>query len=408
MNINQYTSKKAEIRRQGEIMHILIVDDNPTNVIIIREILKREKYTNITTSSSAREMFGYLGIEDSGVVNVPKMNKVDLVLLDMMMPEMDGIEACRIVQQHDELRDIPIIMVTAVGDSKKLAEALDAGAVDYVTKPINKVELLARIRLALRLKHEKDWHKERDQHIQDELKLASQVQHAVLSVPIQETNIQIEALYKPSFELAGDLYAWYPLGEGRYGVILLDMMGHGISSSLFCMFIASVLKDTVTTYVEPEKVIQELNRRFNQLHIENQLVQYYFTAIYLVVDTKYKRVDYVNAGHPPGLFFHDDGEITKLSTTTFPVGLFDRIEAEPKSFSYEGAAHLVLYTDGLLEMVEGDQDVQLEFLINELKSSHHINKQQIEKVFFDEISSQERDDDKCLVWISLAEGAELG
>ena len=52
---------------------------------------------------------------------------------------------------------------------------------------------------------------------------------------------------------AGDLYAWYPLGDGRYGVILLDMMGHGITSSLFCMFIASVLKDTVTTYVEPER-----------------------------------------------------------------------------------------------------------------------------------------------------------
>lgn len=389
-------------------MHILIVDDNPTNVIIIREILKREKYTNITTSSSAREMFGHLGINDEGVVNKPKINEIDLILLDMMMPEMDGIEACRIVQQYDELRDIPIIMVTAVGDSKKLAEALDAGAVDYVTKPINKVELLARIRLALRLKHEKNWHKERDQRIQDELKLASQVQHAVLSVPIQDLNIQIEALYKPSFELAGDLYAWYPLGEGRYGVILLDMMGHGISSSLFCMFIASVLKDTVTTYVEPEKVIQELNRRFNQLHIENQLVQYYFTAIYLVVDTKYKRVDYVNAGHPPGLFFHDDGQMTKLSTTTFPVGLFDRIDAESKSFTYEGDAHLVLYTDGLLEMVEGDQDVQLEFLINELKSSHHINTQQIEKVFFDEISSQERDDDKCLVWISLSEGADIG
>lgn len=389
-------------------MHILIVDDNPTNVIIIREILKREKYTNITTSSSAREMFGHLGINDEGVVNKPKINEIDLILLDMMMPEMDGIEACRIVQQYDELRDIPIIMVTAVGDSKKLAEALDAGAVDYVTKPINKVELLARIRLALRLKHEKDWHKERDQRIQDELKLASQVQHAVLSVPIQDLNIQIEALYKPSFELAGDLYAWYPLGEGRYGVILLDMMGHGISSSLFCMFIASVLKDTVTTYVEPEKVIQELNRRFNQLHIENQLVQYYFTAIYLVVDTKYKRVDYVNAGHPPGLFFHDDGQMTKLSTTTFPVGLFDRIDAESKSFTYENDAHLVLYTDGLLEMVEGDQDVQLEFLINELKSSHHINTQQIEKVFFDEISSQERDDDKCLVWISLSEGADIG
>ncbi|WP_458121287.1 PP2C family protein-serine/threonine phosphatase [Paenibacillus sp. Z6-24] len=387
-------------------MNILIVDDNPTNVIIIREILKREQYTNIVTSASAREMFEHLGLGEPDAVARAKANSFDLILLDMMMPEMDGIEACRIIQQHELLKDIPIIMVTAVGDSKKLAEALDAGAMDYVTKPINKVELLARMRLALRLKHEKDWHKERDQHIQDELKLASLVQHAVLSTPIHDPSFQIDALYKPSFELAGDLYAWYPLGEGRYGVILLDMMGHGISSSLFCMFIASVLKDTVTTYVEPEKVIQELNRRFNQLHIENQLVQYYFTAIYLVVDTKYKRIDYVNAGHPPGLFFDDNGEVTKLSTSTFPVGLFDRIEMESRSFHYEGDGHLVLYTDGLLEAVKGDQDVQLNFLIDQLKSNHHLDKNKIETVFFEASAPADRDDDKCLVWISLNEGAD--
>ncbi|ANF98260.1 SpoIIE family protein phosphatase [Paenibacillus bovis] len=387
-------------------MNILIVDDNPTNVIIIREILKREQYTNIVTSASAKEMFEHLGLGEPDAIARAKANSFDLILLDMMMPEMDGIEACRIIQQHELLKDIPIIMVTAVGDSKKLAEALDAGAMDYVTKPINKVELLARMRLALRLKHEKDWHKERDQHIQDELKLASLVQHAVLSTPIHDPSFQIQALYKPSFELAGDLYAWYPLGEGRYGVILLDMMGHGISSSLFCMFIASVLKDTVTTYVEPEKVIQELNRRFNQLHIENQLVQYYFTAIYLVVDTKYKRIDYVNAGHPPGLFFDDNGEVTRLSTSTFPVGLFDRIEAEPRSFHYEGDGHLVLYTDGLLEAVEGDQEVQLSFLIDQLKSNHHLDKEKIETVFFEAAAPADRDDDKCLVWISLNEGAD--
>lgn len=387
-------------------MNILIVDDNPTNLIIIREILKREQYTNLVTATSAREMFEALGHGESDAILRAKANTFDLILLDMMMPEMDGIQACRILQQHEVLRDIPVIMVTAVGDSKKLAEALDAGAADYVTKPINKVELMARIRLALRLKHEKDWHKERDQHIQDELKLASLVQHAVLSTPIQDEQFQIEARYKPSFELAGDLYAWYPLGEGRYGIILLDMMGHGISSSLFCMFIASVLKDTVTTYVEPEKVIQELNRRFNQLHIENQLVQYYFTAIYLVVDTKYKRIDYVNAGHPPGLFFADNGDVTRLTTTTFPVGLFDRIDAESNSFHYEGDAHLVLYTDGLLEAVEGDQETQLEFLINELKKGHHLENTAVEQVFFDDIIPADRDDDKCLVWISLQEGTD--
>ncbi|WP_019908391.1 PP2C family protein-serine/threonine phosphatase [Paenibacillus sp. HW567] len=383
-------------------MKILIVDDNPTNVIIIREILKKEGYRDFATAASAKEMLKLLGIGSESEAAGQRPANIDLILLDMMMPEMDGIEACRVVQQYEHLRDIPIIMVTAVGDSKKLAEALDAGAGDYVTKPINKVELMARIRLALRLKREKDWHKERDQRIQDELKLAAMVQNAVLSQPLKEEAFEVHALYQPSFELAGDLYAWYLLGDGRYAVILLDMMGHGISSSLFCMFLASVLKDTVTTYVEPEKVIQELNRRFNQLYIEKQLVQYYFTAIYLVIDTRLKRIDYVNAGHPPGLLFEGNAaEPILLESNGHPVGLFDSIDIRTQSLTFKDEGHLVLYTDGLLEMTEGGQEEQLEFMIGHLNQGHEWQEEAMRAVFLKDVPNQERDDDKCLVWISL-------
>ena len=385
-------------------MRILIVDDNPTNIIIIREILKKEDYRDTVAVSSALEMFQRLGIETPGAPMGSGYSDIDLILLDMMMPEMDGIEACRLLQQYENLKDIPIIMVTAVGDSKKLAEALDAGAVDYVTKPINKVELMARIRLALRLKHEKDWHKERDQRIQEELKLAALIQNAVLSSPIRDPLFEIDALYKPSFELAGDLYSWYPLGDGRYGIILLDMMGHGISSSLFCMFIASVLKDTVSTYVEPEKVIQELNRRFNMLYIDSQLVQYYFTAIYLVVDTKHKKIDYVNAGHPPALFYQEGKEVAKLNAVCPPVGLFDKIEAAPQTIFYEGEGHVVLYTDGLIECVDGTQEEQLDWLERQVRVSHDFNKEEMERLLFHEDPPQHREDDKCLVWITLKGG----
>ncbi|WP_151737417.1 SpoIIE family protein phosphatase [Paenibacillus tengchongensis] len=388
-------------------MRILIVDDNPTNVIIIREILKKENYRNFVTASSAKEMLNLLGIGAGEGDKRPSYSGIDLILLDMMMPEMDGIEACRVVQQYEHLRDIPIIMVTAVGDSKKLAEALDAGASDYVTKPINKVELMARIRLALRLKREKDWHNERDQRIKDELRLAALVQNAVLSLPITEPDFEVHAIYQPSFELAGDLYAWYPLGDGRYAVILLDMMGHGISSSLFCMFLASVLKDTVTTYVEPEKVIQELNRRFNQLYIEKQLVQYYFTAIYMVIDTRLSRIDYVNAGHPPGLFFQGEAkEPVLLESNCHPVGLFDRIDIQPQSLSFSEDGHLVLYTDGLMELAEGGQEEQLAFMVSHLGGGHEWQEEPMREVFFKEQPAMERDDDKCLVWISLKKGTD--
>lgn len=385
-------------------MKILIVDDNPTNIIIVREILKKENFHKTFVASSAKEMFQMLGVGHSPKKRESTIGDVDLILLDMMMPEMDGIEACRVLQQHEHLKEIPVIMVTAVGDSKKLAEALDVGAVDYVTKPINKVELMARIRLALRLKKEKDWHKERDQHLKDELQLAAKVQSAVLSPPIYDPHFKIDAFFKPSYELAGDLYSWYSLGNGRYGVVLLDMMGHGISSSLFCMFIASVLKDTVTTYVEPEKVIHELNRRFNQLHIKDQLIQYYFTAIYLVVDTRFKKIDYVNAGHPPGLLCTEDGEITKLDTVCAPVGLFDTMEATTTTIPYEGSGHIVLYTDGLMELLAEDQDEQMEMIESFVKRSDHLNREEMEQLLSEVEQRKSREDDQCLVWISFDEG----
>lgn len=383
-------------------MRILIVDDNLTNIIIVREILKKEKYRNTIAVSSAKQMFERLGVKDLDNIEDSGPSDVDLILLDMMMPEMDGTSACRLLQRSEHLREIPVIMVTAVGDSNKLAEALDAGAVDYVTKPINKVELMARIRLALRLKLEKDWHRNRDQRIQEELKLASLVQNAVLSSPIQEDEIEINAIYKPSYELAGDLYSWYALGDGRYAVILLDMMGHGISSSLFCMFISSVLKDTVHTYVEPEKVIQELNRRFIQLHIESKLIQYYFTAIYLVVDTRHRKIDYVNAGHPPALFYQGDGELVRMDQVGPPVGLFDYIETEPQTLYYEGEGHIVLYTDGLTDVQPDLQEERQAWLEEQLDMGcHQFDEGKLNKLFFADAFPEEREDDKCLVWISL-------
>lgn len=383
-------------------MRILIVDDNPTNTIIIREILKKENYRNTVTVTSAREMFERLGVKDLGAVEESGPSDVDLILLDMMMPEMDGIQACRILQRSEHLREIPIIVVTAVGDSNKLAEALDAGAVDYVTKPINKVELMARIRLALRLKLEKDWHRNRDQRIQEELKLASLIQNAVLSAPIRDPEVEIDAIYKPSYELAGDLYSWYSLGEGKYAVILIDMMGHGISSSLFCMFISSVLRDTVHKYVEPKKVIQELNRRFIELHIESKLIQYYFTAIYLVVDTRRRQIEYVNAGHPPALLFTGNGQVARLDRVGPPVGLFDSIETAPQTLDYERPGHLVLYTDGLIDAQEESAEARQEWLENRLNTcGHDFDHGAMSRLFFEESGPRKREDDKCLVWISL-------
>jgi sigma-B regulation protein RsbU (phosphoserine phosphatase) len=376
---------------------IMIVDDNLTNQLIILRILENAGYKDLLTASSAKELFTHLKMDTPNTQELP----VDLILLDMMMPSIDGVEACRRIQEQSHLRDIPIVFVTAMGDSNKMAEALDAGAIDYVMKPINKIELLARIRSALRLKYEKNWHKERDKHIKSELELAKQVQGSVLSQPIDDENVKIDAIYLPSFELAGDFYAWYRISENRYGIILLDMMGHGISSSLVCMFISSVLQDTIKKITDPEQVISELNRYMNRLFITDKLVNYYFTAIYLVLDTEMKTIEYVNAGHPPGLVFMDD-QVDVLEQSCCAVGFFEKINISKGKLIYTGSIQIMLYTDGLIEFLQEDRDsdIEIEVFTSQLKSYKDLAFSDLAAKFNMRDNEVIQEDDICLVRIS--------
>ncbi|WP_373459925.1 PP2C family protein-serine/threonine phosphatase [Neobacillus driksii] len=344
-------------------MKIVIVDDNKTNLMIVEKILRKAGYNRLLKLTSAAELYQYLQLDSPNPGEVP----VDLILMDMMMPEIDGIEACRTVLANERYSDLPIIFVTAMGDSNKMAEAMDAGALDYVMKPINKVELLARIRSVLRLKQEKDLRKERDRRIEYELDLARQVQRSMLSGPLQEKDITISSVYRPTFELAGDFYAWYQISPNQYGVILLDMMGHGISSSLVGMYIYSALKDTITGIADPEKVMKELNRRMNQLHTPDSLMNYYFTAIYFVLDTKKQTIEYVNAGHPEGIAIVDQ-EVKLLTEGSCAIGFFEEIQVTKGVIPYTEAARILLFTDGLSEWMEDKYENATDMLIGALEA----------------------------------------
>lgn len=379
-------------------MSIIIVDDNVTNQMIIKTILIKAGYSDLRIASSARQLYGMLHLDSECSAE----EQVDLILMDMMMPEIDGLETCRRILAEERYRDVPIIFVTAMGDSSKLAEALDAGASDYVMKPINKLELLARIRSALRLKHEKDWHKEQDKRIRYELELARQVQLSVLSQPIHDERIRIEAVYQPSYELAGDYYAWFRIDRSRYGVILLDIMGHGISSSLVCMYISSVLKDMIMRISDPEEVMLELNRYMGRLYRADELINYYFTAIFVVADTETRTIEYVNAGHPPGVVVGDvDGEARLLTPSGPAIGLFDRISFQKGVVPCREGAVIALYTDGLLEaMEEGDDDARREAIVNGIRKGAASPCKLMEGLL-QATDNGRQHDDICLVQITM-------
>ncbi|WP_285395317.1 fused response regulator/phosphatase [Lysinibacillus sp. fls2-241-R2A-57] len=375
-------------------MTILLVDDNKVNLFVIENVLKNAGYDNCISLTSAYELFDYLQLDAPN----PKGNSVDLILLDIMMPEIDGIEACKRIKQNERLKDIQIIFVTALDNKNKLAEALDIGGVDYITKPINKTELLARMRVALRLKAELDWHTQQEKKIQYELDLATHVQRSLLSAPINEDNIQIEVSYLPSSNLAGDMYYWHKINDHRYAIILLDMMGHGISAALVCMFISSVLREAVKQLVEPELVIKELNRYMTLLQNGKEGNLFYFTAIYLVIDTKQKTIEYVNAGHPSGYALVDEKTLVPLNQGSCAVGFFDEIDVQKQFIQYNENVQIILFTDGVLEAM-GPCEIESEKQLQALASTKWDFSQRLIDNLLSKEQQENQPDDMCVVMI---------
>lgn len=138
-------------------MGILIVDDSADARLLLKSFLKKDGYRDITLAESANEALKYLDTDEA--------ERIDLILMDIVMPGMNGVEACRQISGNPRFQDIPVVMVTAKAEGIDLKSAFDAGAVDYVTKPIKKIELLTRIRSILKLKHETDKRKAREREL---------------------------------------------------------------------------------------------------------------------------------------------------------------------------------------------------------------------------------------------------
>ena len=163
-------------------MGILIVDDTASQRLLLISVLKSAGYNDLRMANSAEHAFEHLGIAAKMGGSFGIRTNVDLILMDISMPQVDGIEACHHIKAIQELQDTPIIMVTASTETEDLEAAFGAGAIDYITKPPNRAEMLARVRSALRLKHEMDSRKVRERQLLDYVEQVGYVTAAAVAV----------------------------------------------------------------------------------------------------------------------------------------------------------------------------------------------------------------------------------
>ncbi len=182
---------------------------------------------------------------------------------------------------------------------------------------------------------------------QKDFALAQAIQKSVLVPPISNNDMMINALFCPSRHLSGDLYLWYQIDADRYGVILLDIMGQGVASSLISMSLRSLLPGIIRRVSDPNRVYAELHKHFHSLFKTVISSKHYFcTGIYLYIDAKEKMISYFNAGHPAGVMV-GDGRSQFLKQTTTPIGLSERAEPVSQKINYEKNDQLALFTDGV-------------------------------------------------------------
>ncbi len=321
---------------------ILVVDDIPQNVRLLEMNLKPEGY-NIIAAYSGEE-----------ALEKVKAEKPDLILLDIMMPGMDGYEVCKKLRQNRETRALPIVMITASEkDMDKKIEALDAGADDFITKPFDRYEVLARVRSLLRVKSLHDELIRANNMLEEELNMAREVQQAFM--PNEYPNIpglDFSHRYIPTLAVGGDFFDVNELSPGVVEIFVSDVMGHGPQAAMITGVIKTLLTQLSSRLAGPGYLLSQINERFHSLMASGGL-PIFVTAFCMIIDTVNNRCVYSNAGHPiPFLIQDRRSQIEELVSDPGPaLGMIPNTIYEINERELGDGDTLFFFTDGLSELM---------------------------------------------------------
>jgi len=321
---------------------ILIVDDTPLNIGVISGALKDSYKTKVATNG------------EKALVLASAKDKPDLILLDIMMPGMDGYEVCSRLKADPSTSEIPVIFLTGQTSAEDETRGFAVGAVDYVHKPFSPAVVKARVRSHILLREARSQLAEQLVVLNNELEMARQIQLSILPHSIPKLpGLDIAARFLPMTCVAGDFYDFIQIDDKHIGILMADVSGHGLPSALIASMLQVALTGQAAHASEPTKVLVGLNRALCGKFIDN-----FVTAAYLYLDLEKNLLRYAGAGHPPVLQWRDStGKAAKVLENGVVLGLIEEAEYQALEFPLEPGDRYVLYTDGIPEAANPSQEL---------------------------------------------------
>ena len=320
---------------------ILVADDDATSRKLLARILSSAGFSSAQAAD---------GIEALKMLHAEPPS---LLLLDFDMPGMDGAEVLKQLRQDSDaaIAQIPTIMLTGHGGEESEVLCLEAGADDFVTKPINQAVLRARIDTQLRLRSmRRQLQAQNDEleawrrNLERDLAAARLTQQSLIpQKPPVLPGWDIAACYWPVIQVGGDIYGWIRMADGRTLFWIADATGHGASAALLTTLAKLLFHHGAVENNEPAEIMEAVNNDFRSIFGARS----FMTAMCVALDPATGRASVVGAGHPPLLVARTDGRTESVPSSAPPLGLLERSEFVQTTIDLEAGDVFFLYTDGL-------------------------------------------------------------
>lgn len=322
------------------IPRILIVDDEPFNVDYLEQELEDLHYQTLSA------------VNGKDALEKIESEKPDLVLLDIMMPIMDGFTVLEKVKANSEIRNIPIIVISANNDLENVVKGIQLGAEDYLPKPFEPTLLQARIQSSLEKKHLRDLQDLYLKSLENELNIARDIQKEFLPAELPQLNgWEIAAYFKAAKEVAGDFYDAFTLPDGNLAFVVADVCGKGIGAALYMTLFRSLIHATsnASNSLTPAQRLQHSVSLTNNYVADTHETSNMFATIFIgILEPSTGKLSYINGGNEPALIIGKDGKVhTELTRTGPAIGIVSGATYPVKEINLSSDDLLIAFTDGI-------------------------------------------------------------